>query len=40
MDLKRVKTNELIECYNIVLDYLKQLESKKKEVETSNEGNH
>ena len=40
MDLKRVKTNELIERYNIVLDYLKQLESKKKEVEKSNEGNH
>ena len=40
MDLKRVKTNELIECYNIVLDYLKQLESKKKEVETSTEGKH
>ena len=40
MDLKRVKTNELIECYNIVLDYLKQLESKKNEVEKSNEGNH
>ena len=40
MDLKRVKTNELIECYNIVLDYLKQLESMKKEVEKSNEGNH
>ena len=40
MDLKRVKTNELIECYNIVLDYLKQLESKKKEVEKSNEGKH
>ena len=25
---------------NNVLDYLKQLESKKKEVEKSNEGNH
>ena len=40
MDLKRVKTNELIECDDMVLDYVKQLESKKKEVEKSNEGNH
>lgn len=39
MDAEKVKTSELIECYQIVQNYLKQLETEKKEVEKElNEG--
>ena len=40
MDIERIDTDELIACYQIVSDYLKQLEKRKKEVEKSveNEG--
>ena len=39
MDVEKVKTNGLIECYQIVQNYLKQLETEKKEVEKElNEG--
>ncbi len=40
MDLETVNTDELIECYQVINDYLKELETKKKEVEKSveNEG--
>jgi hypothetical protein len=40
MDLKEVKTRELIECYQIILNYLKELNGQKENVEKSesNEG--
>lgn len=39
MDVENVKTSELIECYQIIQNYLKQLETEKKEVEKElNEG--
>lgn len=33
-----MNTEELIECYDLINSYLKELESKRKEVGENNEG--
>ncbi len=39
MNVEQVKTSELLECYQLIQNYLKQLETEKKEVEKDlNEG--
>ena len=38
MKVETVDTKELIACYELILDYLKQLETKKKELEKNDEG--
>ena len=39
MNVEQVNTSELLECYQLIQNYLKQLETEKKEVEKDlNEG--
>lgn len=38
MNIENIDTKQLIDCYQLILEYLKQLETQKKKVSENNEG--